>query len=530
VSGCGLFQKGSGGGTGLAENQVLRLAESGELSTLDSAVAKDVVSFNILNNVMEGLMRQGKGKQPEPGIAMDYEVSPDKKKYTFKLREDATWSDGKPVTAHDFEYAWKRALDPKTASEYAYILFPIKNAAKFNANKAKASDVGVRAKDDHTLEVTLEKPTLNFLSLTTTGTYLPQRKDIVEKFKNSYGTKPDTLVYNGPFKVSSWTPSKIELVKNENYWDTNGVTLEKVEVHVVKDPATAMNLYTAGKLDVAPLSSALADAFNKTQEFNTVQQAAVTYIMFNHKKSFFKNEKIRKAISLAIDRESITQYLLKDGSKPAGSLVPPAINGVGNASFRSTGEVVTENAAMAKELFKQGLKELGLSKPPADIEMISYDSSPRKDVAQQIKEQLRNKLGLVVKLNSPPWKAHIGKVSKGEYDMAMLGWLADYDDPMTFFDIWESNNQMNWINFKNASYDALVEKAKQETDPKKYYNLLVEAEKILVGTDDKGKAAIAPLYYNSESFMQKLYVRDLYRHSYGAKYSLKWAYIAKEKK
>ncbi|WP_124726665.1 peptide ABC transporter substrate-binding protein [Staphylospora marina] len=528
VSGCNLFQGGgSSRSAGLAENQVLKMAETTELITLDSAKVADMSSFNILNNVMEGLMRSGKGKQPEYGIATEYKVSPDKKQYTFTLREDAEWSDGKPVTAHDFEYAWKRALDPNTASEYAYILYMIKNAEKYNNGKAKASDVGVRALDDKTLEVTLERPSLNFLSVITLPQFMPQRKDIVEKYKNEYGTKVDKVVYNGPFTLTSWSPSKLVLVKNANYWEANSVTLEKVEIHIVKDPATSMNLYTANEVDISPLSSALAEAFKKSSEFNAVENSSTFYILFNHEKSIFKNEKIRKAISLAIDRDEF-EKLTSDGSKGAGSLVPTSIKGRGGESFRVVGEVVRHDTDKARQLLQEGLSELGLSKPPSTIEMITFDTSPRKEVAINIKEQLRTKLGLNIQLNAQPGKIRLDRVKSGDFQMAMYGWGADYDDPMTFFDIWMSDNGMNHGKFKNAEYDALVKKAMTTTNSEEYVKSLVEAEKILVGTDARGKAAMAPLFYGAKAFMEKPYVKDLYRHSAGAEYSLKWAYIAKQ--
>lgn len=528
LSGCGTLPTGSDDKT-FSENQVLRLAESQEIATLDSAKAKDVSSMNILNNVQEGLMRQGKGKKPEYGIAYDYEVSPDNVTYTFKLREDAVWSDGKSVTAHDFEYAWKRVLNPNTQSEYAYILYPIKNAEAYNQGKVGAQEVGVKAINDHTLEVTLEKPMFNFVHLTTTPIYLPQRKDIVEKYKNNYGLKANQVVYNGPFVVTDWQPYKLVLNRNEKYWDVNAVILEAVEIHVVKDQATGINFYNAGQVETAQLNNAFVDAYKRTPDYVDVEVAGTYYILLNHKNPFFKNEKIRKAISLAIDREEIATGIMKDGSKPAGSLIPPSLMGVGTESFREGQEIVQSDIRLAQQLFQEGLEELGMSQPPQSIVMIGYDSTAKRDVAVNIQDQLRKKLRWEIKLDSPTWKVHLDRVSRGDFDMAMLGWGADYNDPMGHFEIWLSDNPMNFSKVSIPAYDQLVKQAKQESDQKNQIALLKQAEKVLVGVDGEGHAAFVPLFYGSKAYVQKPIVKDLIRHPYGAEYTLKWAYIMKEK-
>lgn len=529
LGGCS-FQPQDSDEAGLSENQVLRIAEDGGITTLDTVKASDAITFNVLNNVNEGLMRLGPEKEPQSGIASEYEISPDKTKYTFKLREEAEWSDGKPVTAHDFEYAWKRALDPETGAEYAYVFFPIKNAQEYNSGKVEESAVGVNAVDDHTLVVELKKPTLNFIQRTTMIVFMPQRKDFVEKYGDGFGTTADKSLYNGPFKVVSRTPQKVLLAKNDKYWDKNGVTLETVEIDVVKDLTTGINMYNSGSIDVATLNQAFVDAFKNTEEYVEVERARNYYILFNHQDSFFKNEKIRKAITLAIDRNVIANQIMKGGSKPAGALIPPSINGVAGKSFRElAGNYVSTDVARAQQLFKEGLKELGLSAPPSDVVMVSYDSTPLRDVAINVKEQLRRNLNWKIKLDSPTWNMHVNKVKSGDYDMAMLGWVADYNDPLNFFEIWNSTNEMNFSDFSNSTYDQLIVKAGDTSDPKKQFEYLKQAESVLVDVDGQGQAAFAPLIYHSKAFVQKSYVKDLYRHPFGPEYSLKWAYITKGK-
>ena len=255
-----------GGRKGRDKKQVLDMTLTAEPPGLDSAVTTDVVSFDVLNNVMEGLYCLDKDNRPEPAIAAGVDISEDKKTYTFRLRE-AKWSDEEPVKAQDFEYAWKRALNPKTKGEYAYILYPIKNAEAHNTGQVSADEVGIKAVDEQTLQVELEYPVPYFLSLTTFPTYMPQRKDIVEKFGEKYGTEPDKMVYNGPFNLSEWQhEQKVQLQKSDTYWDRNTVRLETVNQYIVKDTSTGVNLYTSNQTDLTFLDSELSEAFKKSPD------------------------------------------------------------------------------------------------------------------------------------------------------------------------------------------------------------------------------------------------------------------------
>jgi oligopeptide transport system substrate-binding protein len=302
-----------------------------------------------------------------------------------------------------------------------------------------------------------------------------------------------------------------------------------VDIHIIKDVAQGINLYNSNQLDTALLNQAFVDAFKQTPDYLEVKEASTVFIMLNQKHPFFRNEKIRKAITLALDREEMVQ-IMKDGSLPAGALIPPTLSGEGINSFRVNGEIVKPDVAKAKELFKQGLSELNLSAPPNNVVMVSYDSTAKRDVAVNIKDQLRKKLGWDIKLDAPTWKIHVDRLSRGDYDMGMLTWTADYDDPISHFEIWQSNNPMNFSGFKNAKYDQLIEQAKNTTDAKQQFKILLEAEKILTDVQGEGQAGFVPLFYSSKAYIQKPRVKDLYRHATGASYTLKWAYIVKDKK
>ncbi|MEW9031532.1 MAG: peptide ABC transporter substrate-binding protein [Planifilum fimeticola] len=519
----GLQSQGNVEDQGAKGPQVLQLMTNNEPGDLDSATSTDVISGTILNNVMEGLMRLDKDDKPQPAIASSYDVSEDKKTYTFTLR-DAKWSDGEPVRAQDFEYAWKRALNPKTKSEYAYILYPIKNAEKYNTGKAKASDVGVRALDDKTLEVKLEEPIPYFLSLTTFSTYLPQRKDIVEKFGGDYAMEPDKMVYNGPFVLTSWAHEQsLQLKKNDNYWDRNSVFLSDVKIDIIKDTSTGLNLYTSNQKDMTMLDKAFAEAFKSSPEFTTASGSLVQYVQFNTKNAFLSNTKIRKAISLAIDRESIVKLVLKDGSQPAGGFVPPALLGY-NESFRKQARDYQQfQPAEAKQLFKLGMKELGIDSPPT-LTLLSYNDE-RKDVTVVLKDQLEKTLGLKVKVNPQPLNQKIDLEQKGEFDLSFAGWKADYNDPMTFLDMWVTDGPFNMGKWSSKKFDELIKKSKSNPDFKERINDLIEAERILL---EEG-VAIAPVYYKNQAYLVKPHVKNLIFHSIGPEYSLKETYIENKK-
>lgn len=519
LSACSLSGNTTQGGPN--EPQVLNLVVEAEPPNLDSAKAADGTSITVLNNVMEGLMRLDKDNKPVPAMAVDYpEISPDKKTYTFKIR-DAKWSDGEPVKAQDFEYAWKRALDPKTKSEYAYILYPIQNAEEYNQGKVSANQVGVKALDDTTLQVKLKDPIPYFLSLTAFPTYFPQREDIIKKYGSQYAKESENMVFNGPFVLSRWEHDQgFQYRKNEEYWDKNNVYLTEVNVKIVPDSTQAMSLYTSGQVDVAPLDDELVEVFKNNKEYLPVTRGITYFIIFNTDDAFLANDNIRKAISLAIDRDDIVKDVLKNGSEPAGGVVPPSIMGYNNQSFREQAPANPKyDLTLAKQYFEKGLQELGLSAPPEDLTINVYDDD-RKKVAVAIQEQLETNLGLKVAIDPKPVKQKLKLETEGHFQMSVGRWVGDYNDPMTFLEIWKSESPVNFGDWKNPDFDRLIESAKQTTNYQERNENLIKAEEELI--DD---AAIAPLYYESQSFVQKTYVHELIRHPIGPDYSLKWAYI-----
>ncbi|MFC4077557.1 peptide ABC transporter substrate-binding protein [Salinithrix halophila] len=508
---------------GSGDKQVLNLVENSEPVNLDTARLIDDSSVKIMNNVMEGLMRLDQDNQPQPAMAKGLpEISSDRRTYTFKIRE-AEWSDGKPVRAQDFEYAWKRALDPKIQSEYAYILYPLLNAEKYNKGEVGADEVGVKALNDHTLQVRLEKPIPYFLSLTAFITYLPQRQDIVEKYGDQYAKEDENMVFNGPFKLAEWThENSYRYKKNDRYWDRDRVSLDTINVQIVQDHSTAISLYQANKADVVALDSQLVGAFENSKEFVRVDSGTVYFLRYNTVNDFLSNADIRRAISMAVDREELVDKVLKDDT-PAGGMVPPPIRGYGGRLFRDqTEEKVKYDPEKAKELLEKGMDDLGIDTMPT-IDLLTYNDD-RKKVAVLIQEQLKRILGLNVRIDPQPQKQKFELEKAGNFQLSLVRWTGDYDDPMTFLDMWHSNNPINFGHWKNTEFDSLIDRSKDTVDYRQREVNLIKAEKLLV--DDAG---VAPLYYERESYLHKPRVKNLYRHPVLAKYSLKWVSIQKKK-
>ncbi|NLY80128.1 MAG: peptide ABC transporter substrate-binding protein, partial [Lysinibacillus sp.] len=373
----------------------INLVIPSEPPSLHPGLATDYTSGAVLINVFEGLTEIKDGEIVK-AAAEDYTISDDQLTYTFTLR-DAKWSNGDPVTAHDFEYAWKWALNPENISEYASILYPIKNAEAYNKGEATADDVGVKAEDDKTLVVTLEQPTPYFLELTAFKTYFPVNKNVAEKNPKWYTEAGEDYVTNGPFLLDSWNHDKdITLKKNPNYWDANNVALEKVNITMVESEQTATTMFDNGEIDFlgSPFQTIALDAIDQYKQegiLNIEDYAAIYWYKFNTTDEIVKNQNIRKALTLAIDRQSLIDNVLKGEQKPALGMVPAAIKGF----EEDRGYFKDNDVEEAKKALEQGMKELGIN-DPSDINIsISINTSEAHSaVAQFILENWRKNLGI----------------------------------------------------------------------------------------------------------------------------------------
>ncbi|MGG3914643.1 peptide ABC transporter substrate-binding protein [Rossellomorea vietnamensis] len=517
-------EKSGAGGSDEKKEQVLNLLEASEIPSMDSTLATDSVSFNVMNNVLEGLYRLGENDEAVLGMAAEEpQISEDGKTYTFKIR-DAKWSNGDPVTANDFVYAWKKALNPDTGAEYAYIMYDIKNAAKVNSGDLPVDELGVKATDDKTLEVQLETPVPYFKALLSFATFYPQNQKFVEEQGDKFGLEADTVVYNGPFTLSEWKHEQsFKLSKNEDYWDAETVKLKEVNFNIVKDTATGVNLYETNKADIAGLSAEFVDKYKSDENFKTRAATSVYFLRLNQGNEVLKNVNARKAIDAAYDKQGMVDVLLNNGSIPAYYLVPKDfVTGPDGTEYReAVGDFGGFDAKKAADYWAKAKEELG--KDSIELELLNYDSDSSKKIGEFLKEQLEQNLeGLTVKIKAQPFKQKLELETKGQYDFSFAGWGPDYPDPMTFVDMFVTDGAHNQMGYSNAEYDKKIEQAKGELldDLDARWQAMVDAEKILF--DDQ---AISPMYQKGVSYLERPYVKNVLRHSFGANNSYKWASI-----
>ncbi|MBP0724132.1 peptide ABC transporter substrate-binding protein [Bacillus sp. RG28] len=520
LAGCNSSNDKTGGTASKSKDQVLNLIGNDELPGLDSSIATDAESFNVLGNVMEGLMTLGKNDAVEPGIAEKVETNADKTVYTFHLR-DAKWSNGDPVTAKDFVYAWKRTANPKTASQYASMFVYLKNGADVTSGKAPVDSLGVEAKDDKTLVVTLEKPVPYFESLVTFPTFYPLNQKYVESQGKNYALEAGNMIFDGPFKLSKWDHNvSYTLEKNDNYWDAKDVKLKTINFNIVKDVAATVNLYTTGKVDRVVLSSEFVDKFRTNKDFGTYGTPTTFFLRVNEKRNpDLKNVNIRKALTYAIKREDITNGILNNGSKPIGGIVPANFVQANGSDFhQANGDLVGFDKAKATQYWEQGLKELG--KKNVTVELLGVDDDTNKKVEEYLQGALTSALpGLTINLKQVPFKQKLDNETKQDYDISLGGWGPDYLDSTTFLNLFNSKSEFNEMSYNDPKYDDLMNKANKEylTDIPKRDQALLDAEKILVQED----AAIIPLYQRSRAYLMQHKVDGLIIHNLAPDYTYK---------
>lgn len=495
-----------------ASGKPINLYVENEIKDLNQWAASDNVSFTVLNNVSEGLYRLDAEHNPQPALAQDVAISDDKLTYTFTLRDGIKWSNGTPITAADFKYAWLGEMDSKTATNgYSFILTDyIVGGAEYAAGTGSADAVGIEAKDDKTLVVKLKQPTPYFLRLTSLVPYFPLNEAFVKSKGDQYGLGADSVLYAGPYVLKSFdTASGAVLTKNPNYWDAANVKTHTIDLKVIKEQSTALTAYNAGQIDRVLLSSSDVDSYKDNPEFATGIDFRTTYLQFNTKADGLSNANIRKALELAFDSKLLAASILNNGSAGATGLIPTQMSGVDGKSFREMqGDLFAPDAAKAKELWAQGVQELGGKAPK--LTLLIADDSESKDVATFIQSEIKNNLGVDVTIDTKTKKARNQLMDDNNYQMAITAWGADYDDAMTYLDLWTNHTPYRG-NYESSEYDTLIANAKKETDDAKRMDDLLQAEKLLVQTD----VVVAPIYYTGYSYLQKSNVTGLIYHPYG---------------
>ena len=483
-------------------DKILNVMVEVEVESLDPQVATDGTSFEVIANYTDGLTQMDADGAAIPAIAESWDVSDDGTVYTFHLREDANWSNGEPVTANDFVFAWQRAADPALASEYSYMLSDIgqiKNAAAIIAGEMDKSELGVKAVDSKTLEVTLEVPVSYFLSLMYFPTYYPVNQAFFESCGDTFATSPETTLSNGAFVLTSYEPAAtaFELVKNADYYDADRIALDGLSYQVIKDSQQALMSYQNGDLDITLLNGEQVEQVKDDPEFTSVGAGYLWYISPNMDAvPELANLNLRRAITFALDRDSITNDVLKDGSSPAYTAVPAQFaTGPDGSDFSADQTKFAEFCAYdpdkAAEYYEQAKAELG--KDSFSFTMIvDADDAPQK-VAQVVQEQLQTTLpGFTLELKVEPKKQRVQDMQDGNFEIALTRWGPDYADPMTYLGMWVTGNSNNYGLWSDADYDAIIAECTTGdlcTDPEGRWEAMYDAESIVLE-----QAVIFPLY------------------------------------
>lgn len=524
AAGCGKSTTPNQGGGAPTAKQELNLAFSAEPPALDNSKATASAAFTMLNAFNEGLYRLDKDGKATPGLAKELpKISADGLTYTIKLRDGLTYADGSPVKAGDFEFAWKRTLAPETKSQYAFMVAWIKGGTDYNSGKNKdANSVAVKALDDKTLEFTLEQPRAYFTELLAFPLFFPQQPDFVKKQGDKYGTDADKVLGAGPFKLEKWDhEQQLVFVKNDKYWDKDNVKLEKFSVQIVKDVNTALNLFETGAVDVTDISRDAIPKWKDKPEYTIKRELVNAYLQYNEKIPALQNKKIRQALTMGIDRQAHVDVTLGNGSVQSTGFVPNGTSDGNGGDFRKTaGDLQPKfDAAKAKQLLEEGMKEANITSFPK-LKLLADDTEGAKKSLEFIIAQWKQNLGIDVLAEPVPHKLRLERSSKKDYDIVLSLWGADYNDPMTFIDMWITNGDFNETGWSNAKYDELVKAANTETDRAKRTKLLVDAEKILMD-----EMPIGPLYFRTKVYLVKPKVQGLLLPSYGEEWELKWVTI-----
>ena len=505
-----------------AANNTITIRLTEEPPQLDTTLLTDAVSGVVIAHVMEGLLRYDQHQRLVPGVAERWEITAGQA--VFNLR-DALWSDDEPVTAHDFVFAWRTALDPANASEYAFILYPIKNAEAINQGELPVDALGARAQGDKTLVVDLERPIAFFDKLTAFSTYYPVRQDFYESTGGRYGADAGQLLYNGPFVMTSWVHGQsLDLRKNPLYWDKERIRLDRINVaYIVSDANAVLNLFKDGKIAMASLTAEnLAEAMEQRWHINRFMDGSVFFIEFNHRpERLTRNHNLRKAMLLAQDPHELIYKVIKiPGYLPGESLFPVFLDGV-RGKFRAEYPAPEHrmDIARARQHLEKARLELGLDEFPPLV-MLTGDNPVSNIQSEYFQALFKKNLGLEIKIDRQIFKQRLDKMTKGQFDMVLAGWAPDYNDALTFGDLFASWNLNNRGRYANPEYDRLVRIAQGSLDQKVRMDAFDGMQRIIY--DD---AVVIVNYERGQAYVSDPRVKGIVRRAVGAAQDYTYAYI-----
>jgi len=500
-----------------ASLHTLKLTASADIPTMDIIAATDLVSFTAMNNAFEGLYTLDLSGKVVPASAKNMpEVSADGRVYTFTIRDDAAWSNGEPVTSADYVYAWRKMVDPAMAAGYSYMYDGlIQNATEILAGEMDPTELAVEATSEKVLKVTLAQPAPYFLDLLTMPFFFPQNQAYVEEQGDAYGSSSDTLIYNGPFIMTNWHQAKggsWTFAKNDTYWGKKEIALDQIIVQVMKETATAINLYEADELDYAALSGEYVAANKENEDYHSQMNTTSNFIEMNQEVPALANENIREALTKSLDMATYTENVLKNGSVPIYGYVPKglAANPVTDADFREdAGDLTSYNLEEAQTAWEMGLSELGVE--TISLELMTTDSEDSKKFAEFFQSQLQGNLsGLTITIRQVPFNVKQDSLRNGSFQLGTANWIADFADPVNYVERFHSD--INRGNYAFEDVDTLIETAKATYDDEEArWDLLVEAEQVAIGEH----YVQLPTYQAAGAYLLKEHVKDLYIPVFG---------------
>ncbi|WP_158607399.1 peptide ABC transporter substrate-binding protein [Aerococcus agrisoli] len=511
-----------------AEEKIINVQSTDEIQSVDTAFsASNIATITANMNFYNGLYTYDMDNQL---VAADAEalpeVSEDGKVYTIKIKADAKWSNGDPVTANDYVYAWRRMVDPELAAPYAYMFDGIiENATAILAGEKALEELGVRAIDDQTLEVTLANPTSYFADLLTVPAYYPQNQAVVEAAGDQYGATSEDAVYNGPFELTNWDAASGNtwtFTKNEDYWDAENVAVDTVNFQYLPETATALNLYDSDELGVIELTGSFAVQNKENPDYQTYPIPRTNYIEINHESEGLDNVNIRKAMYQAIDRESFVDNILQNGSIATNGFVSREVawNPETKADFRDDAQIALDyDLEAAQAAWETGLAEAGLD--TLSLNMVAADDEESQIFAEYVQSQLTENLpGLEVTINTMPSSARFAALKEGNYDLGITFWQADFGDPINYLERFDS--EITRGNYQFEDIDTLVALSREQAnDPQARWATLIEIERL--GLDEY--AVQIPVYQSYQAILQKPEITDINRP--GQSYvNYRWAKVS----
>lgn len=479
----------------------ITLAVAAELSSMDSNIITSGESMVVCNQTMEGLYKYNEKGELVPGMAESVDISEDGLTYTFTIR-DAKWSNGTSVTAHDFEYGWKRLANPETGATYAFMLMTagVKNAEEVCYGGGDLDSLGCHAEDDKTFVVELDRPVAYFPSLMTGTYFFPINQEYCESQGDQYGLSKENVIACGPYVLTQWQPGEMKsvLTKNESYYDASNVKVDSITYNVITDTQQAIMAWENGNIDQISITGDTAVMYKDDPAFDALQQ--VWYIAVNEEVSGLENKNLRMAFALAYDKTSICENILKNGSIPANFVIPEnfALDH-NNVYFRDAANAtyLESDKTLALEYYNKACEELGQN--TFTFELLYDDAEDTKNIAQFIQSEIQSALpGVTITLQVQPKNQRVEAMNNHQFELGLTRWGADYQDATTYLDMWTTGNSYNYGSYSNPEYDALMERVNGEyaTDLDARLDAMIEAESIILND-----AGVLPVYQSTATYL-----------------------------